>query len=85
MIRSLAACAIALLVFCASAQAQEPAGFRVMRAPQPPKIDGVLDDVAWAQVPPMPTGEWASYNPNRCMRRIASFQARRRHSAMTTS
>jgi hypothetical protein len=64
MFRSLAACAIALL-FCANAQAQDPAGFRVMRATEPPKIDGVLDDAAWAQVAPMPTDGWASYNPNR--------------------
>ena len=64
MIRFLAASAIALL-FCSNAQAQDPAGFRVVRAPEPPKIDGVLDDVAWAQVAPMPTGGWASYDPNR--------------------
>ena len=36
-----------------------------MRAPEPPKIDGVLDDAAWAQVAPMPNDGWASYNPNR--------------------
>jgi hypothetical protein len=64
MFRSFAACALALLS-CASAQAQEPAGFRVVRVPEPPKIDGVLDDAEWAQVPPMPTDGWASYNPNR--------------------
>ncbi len=64
MIRFLAACALALL-FCSKAQAQDPAGFRVLRAPEPPKIDGVLDDVAWAQVAPMPTDGWASYDPNR--------------------
>jgi hypothetical protein len=64
MIRFLASCAIAL-VFCANAHAQDPAGFRVMRAPEPPKIDGVLDDAAWAQVAPMPNDGWASYNPNR--------------------
>src|SRR5687767_2236793 len=64
MFRSMAACALALL-FCANAQAQDPAGFRVMRATEPPKIDGVLDDAAWAQVAPMPNDGWASYNPNR--------------------
>ena len=64
MIRFLSACVIALL-FSADAQAQDPAAYRVLRAPEPPKIDGVLDDAAWAQVPPMPTGQWASYNPNR--------------------
>jgi hypothetical protein len=37
----------------------------VQRAPEPPNIDGVLDDSTWAQVTPMPTGQWASYNPNR--------------------
>ena len=52
------------LTVTANAQAQD-AGFRVQRAAQPPNIDGVLDDDTWAQTPPMPTGEWASYNPNR--------------------
>ncbi|HEX6213438.1 MAG TPA: DUF5916 domain-containing protein [Vicinamibacterales bacterium] len=52
------------LTVTANAQAQD-AGFRVQRAAQPPNIDGVLDDETWAQTPPMPTGEWASYNPNR--------------------
>ena len=52
------------LTVTANAQAQD-AGYRVQRAAQPPNIDGVLDDETWAQTPPMPTGEWASYNPNR--------------------
>ena len=47
-----------------SAFAQSPAEYRVPRAPAPPKLDGILDDQAWAQ-PPMPTGQWVSYNPNR--------------------
>ena len=37
---------------------------QVPRAAEAPKIDGILDDQAW-QIPPMPTGRWASYNPNR--------------------
>ncbi len=77
MIRFLVACAIALL-FCASAQAQEAAGFRVVRAPEPPKIDGVLDDAAWAQVAPMPTGEWVSYNPNRGDKMPAEYRTEAR-------
>ena len=36
-----------------------------MRAEQPPAIDGVLDDLTWQQIEPMPTGEWKSYNPSR--------------------
>ena len=64
MKRFVVACAIALL-FSAGAEAQEAAGFRVMRASEPPKIDGVLDDAAWAQVAPMPNDGWVSYNPNR--------------------
>jgi hypothetical protein len=49
---------------CSSAFAQSPAEYRVPRAPEPPKLDGVLDDRAWTQAP-MPTGQWISYNPNR--------------------
>jgi hypothetical protein len=55
---------LALALLSARAEAQEPP-FRVQRAPEPPNIDGVLDDSAWAQVDPMPTGQWVSYNPNR--------------------
>ena len=55
---------LALALLSATAEAQEPP-FRVQRAPEPPNIDGVLDDSAWAQVDPMPTGQWVSYNPNR--------------------
>jgi hypothetical protein len=55
---------LALALLSARAQAQE-VPFRVQRAPEPPNIDGVLDDSAWAQVDPMPTGQWVSYNPNR--------------------
>lgn len=46
------------------AHAQSQAEYRVSRAPEPPRIDGVLDDAAW-KAAPMPTGSWASYNPNR--------------------
>ncbi len=62
MIRSLAFVTL-MIVMAGTASAQEP--FRVVRAPEPPKIDGVLDDVTWAQITPMPTGEWVSYQPNR--------------------
>ena len=47
-----------------SAFAQVPAEYRVPRAPEPPKLDGILDDQVWTQAP-MPTGQWVSYNPNR--------------------
>ena len=47
-----------------SAFAQSPPEYRVPRATVPPKLDGILDDQVWAQ-PPMPTGQWVSYNPNR--------------------
>ena len=46
------------------AHAQSQAEYRVPRATEPPRIDGVLDDAAWTGAP-MPTGAWASYNPNR--------------------
>ena len=62
MIRSLAFAVCALLL-CGNASAQD--AFRVERVPEPPVVDGVLDDVAWAKVAPMPTGEWVSYQPNR--------------------
>jgi Domain of unknown function (DUF5916)/Carbohydrate family 9 binding domain-like len=52
------------LCLCARAFAQPQADYRVPRATQPPKLDGVLDDQVWTQ-PPMPTGQWVSYNPNR--------------------
>jgi hypothetical protein len=47
-----------------SAFAQSQGEYRVPRATEPPHIDGVLDDAAWKEAP-MPTGAWASYNPNR--------------------
>jgi hypothetical protein len=48
-----------------TALAQAQAEYRVTRTTAAPKIDGVLDDAAWAQLAPMPTGRWKSYNPNR--------------------
>ena len=60
------ACAVAVcLCLSTSAFAQPQGEYRVTRTATPPKIDGVLDDVAWAQLAPMPTGQWKSYNPNR--------------------
>jgi hypothetical protein len=53
------------LFWCSTAYAQTQGEYRVTRATQAPKIDGVLDDAAWAQLTPMPTGQWKSYNPNR--------------------
>jgi hypothetical protein len=47
-----------------SAFAQSPPEYRVPRASEPPKLDGILDDQVWTQAP-MPTGQWVSYNPNR--------------------
>jgi hypothetical protein len=46
------------------ANAQSQGEYRVTRAAEPPRIDGVLDDAAW-QRPAMPTGAWASYGPTR--------------------
>ena len=60
----MAAAAAVVILTAHSAQAQ-PSAFNVTRAAQPPTIDGVLDDVTWQQVEPMPTGEWKSYNPSR--------------------
>src|SRR6185503_14433718 len=45
--------------------AQTQGEYRVTRTTVAPKIDGVLDDAAWAPLTPMPTGQWKSYNPNR--------------------
>lgn len=41
---------------------QERRNFTVTRASAPPKIDGRLDDDIW-QGPPLPLGDWISYNP----------------------
>jgi len=53
-----------MLALGGSAFAQSQGEYRAARAAEPPTIDGVLDDAAW-KAAPMPTGEWASYNPNR--------------------
>jgi hypothetical protein len=52
------------LCLCSSAFGQTPVEYRVPRAAEPPKLDGILDDQVWTQTP-MPTGQWVSYNPNR--------------------
>jgi hypothetical protein len=64
MTRLFAALGICLCL-CTTAFAQSQGDYRVTRVATAPKIDGVLDDAAWAQLTPMPTGQWKSYNPNR--------------------
>lgn len=39
-----------------------PPGIEIQRADVAPRIDGQLDDVVWTR-PPLPIGEWVSYNP----------------------
>jgi hypothetical protein len=63
--RLIVATALLALGLSGSAYAQVPAAYPVMRTATPPNVDGVLDDAAWAQVAPMPTGDWVSYNPTR--------------------
>ena len=63
--RSIVTAAAVCLCLSTSAVAQSQGEYRVTRTTTPPKIDGVLDDAAWAQLQPMPTGPWVSYNPNR--------------------
>jgi hypothetical protein len=59
-------CTVVLyLCVSASAFAQTQGEYRVTRTATAPKVDGVLDDAAWVQVAPMPTGQWKSYNPSR--------------------
>ena len=65
MTRLIIATALLALGLGSGAYAQVPAAYPVVRTATPPNIDGVLDDAAWAQVAPMPTGDWVSYNPNR--------------------
>ena len=66
MTRTLAGTAVCLLFAAAAAgaAAQTTQEYRVPRATEAPKLDGVLDDQVWSQAP-MPTGQWVSYNPNR--------------------
>ena len=51
-----------LMLFPIAVHAQERREFRVGRAIQPPKIDGVLDDDVWDD-DPLVLGDWISYNP----------------------
>jgi len=53
-----------ILVWFGTVEAQDGPEFRVSRAAEPPKIDGVLNDEVWKQEP-LPLGEWISYNPLR--------------------
>jgi len=62
--KSLLAAVPLCLSLASTVLAQVPGEYRVPRAVTPPKLDGVLDDQVWSQ-PPMPTGPWVSYNPNR--------------------
>ena len=57
---------LAALVVATSANAQAVAtsGLHAERATTPPKLDGVLDDAAWAHEP-MSLEPWVSYNPLR--------------------
>src|SRR5436309_2791994 len=52
------------LVGAANAQAVATPELHAERATTPPKVDGVLDDAAWAHEP-MPLESWVSYNPLR--------------------
>src|SRR5262245_14724074 len=62
MKRSSALVATLLILFPTVVHAQERQEFRVGRAIQPPKIDGVLDDDVWND-DPLVLGDWISYNP----------------------
>src|SRR5437762_8760758 len=48
----------------ANAQAVTTPELHAVRATTSPKVDGVLDDAAWAHEP-MPLEPWVSYNPLR--------------------
>lgn len=63
----------AVVVLGGSADAQTEAEYRVARATEPPRIDGVLTDAVW-QRPPMATGAWASYSPTRGDRMPEGFR-----------
>src|SRR5215831_10184784 len=54
------------IIVCATLtlRAQEPAEFKIARAVEPPKIDGILNDEVWNREP-LPLGEWVAYNPLR--------------------
>src|SRR5207247_10397626 len=55
-----------LIILCAAIalHAEERPTFHIARATDPPKVDGILNDEAWAREP-LPLGEWVSYNPLR--------------------
>jgi hypothetical protein len=55
---------VALVVFVIDLRAQDRQDFRVPRAAEAPKIDGVLNDEVWKQEP-LPLDGWISYNPLR--------------------
>src|SRR4029450_4382345 len=55
---------VVCLLLSSTAFAQSQGEYQVPRISQPPKLDGVPDAPACTQ-PPMPTGQWVSYNPNR--------------------
>jgi len=59
MIRRALLLAGLVLLGATSARAQERPELRVTRATQAPKIDGILDDMAWND-PPLSFGEWLS-------------------------
>src|SRR6266850_450967 len=61
MNRALAITALVILT-AIDLRAQERQEFRVPRAAEPPKIDGVLNDAAWTQEP-LVLSDWVSYNP----------------------
>ena len=50
------------LLVAVAAQAQERPEFRISRAVEPPRIDGVLDDRIWKD-DPLPLGDFVSYDP----------------------
>src|SRR4026208_381264 len=63
--RSIVTAAAVCLCLSTSAVAQSQGEYRVTRATPPPRMEGVRDEAAWAQLQPMPTVPWVSYNPNR--------------------
>ena len=53
-----------MLAAATHAGAQERQEFRITRATEAPKLDGILDDAAWLEAP-LSAGDWMSYNPLR--------------------
>jgi hypothetical protein len=64
-VTKLASAAVLLVLLSAAQAAAQAADIAITRVSQPPKVDGVLDDDAWKQVPPLPADGWVSYNPVR--------------------